>query len=175
MKKLEIVTYGVPELQKPSVEISSIDGEIRDMVEDMFHTMYKAPGVGLAAPQIGDNRRLFVLGFEEAGTNIELAVINPVISEYFGAETPFEEGCLSVPGVSATVMRPSGIQLDGLDLDGEPLSIRTGGFLARVIQHEFDHLQGTLFVDRLDSFEQDRVSKQLVRIRKKTHKKIGLR
>ena len=175
MKKLDIVTYGNPELTKPSAEIPNIDGEIRDLVEEMFYTMYKAPGVGLAAPQIGDNRRLFIIGFEEAGTNIELVVINPTIKESFGADTPFEEGCLSVPGISATVMRPSGVHLEGIDLNGEPLSIRTGGFLARVIQHEFDHLQGTLFVDRLDSFEQDRIERQLHKVEKKTRKKMGIR
>jgi len=175
MKKLELITYGNPELQKPSAEVTRIDGEIRDMVADMLHTMYKEPGVGLAAPQIGDNRRLFVIGFEEGSAKIEMAIINPVITEYFSPEAAFEEGCLSIPGIIATVVRPSGIQLEGLDLNGEPLSIRAGGFLGRVIQHEYDHLQGTLFIDRLDSFEQERVKKALAKLGKKNRKKLGMR
>ena len=173
MQLHEIVCYGNPRLQEPSAPVSTVDAAVRELVADMFRIMYDAPGVGLAAPQIGVNKRIFVVGFEEKRQKTELAVINPKITGFFGEEVPYEEGCLSVPGISALVMRPSGIMLEGLDLEGKPFTIRTDGFLARVIQHEYDHLEGKLFVDRLDAEEMERIAGALKRLGKRTKKKLA--
>lgn len=124
-----------------------IDGEIRRLVEDMFETMYAAEGIGLAAPQVGVSKRLFVMDIRDPEAEPR-AVINPVIVERSGSERS-DEGCLSVPGVYGVVERPTRIVMEGLDLDGKPIRIDASGLLARCIQHEMDHVDGTLYIDRL--------------------------
>lgn len=124
-----------------------IDGEIRRLVEDMFETMYAAEGIGLAAPQVGVSKRLFVMDIRDPEAEPQ-AVINPVIVECSGSERS-EEGCLSVPGVYGVVERPTRIVIEGLDLNGKPIRIDASGLLARCIRHEIDHVEGTLYTDRL--------------------------
>jgi peptide deformylase len=148
---LPIRVLGDPVLREPSRDIETFDELMRRLYEDMLETMYKAPGVGLAAPQIGLSLRFFVYDAEKGSDPGALA--NPVLSELEGTIVE-DEGCLSIPGLWYPTPRAERVRLDGLDLDGKPVAIRAEGFLARVFQHETDHLNGLLFLDRLS--EDDR-------------------
>ena len=146
-------------LKQATKDVEEIDGSVAKLVEDMLETMYAAPGVGLAANQVGVQRRLFVY---DIGNGPEV-VINPRITETSG-EWAFEEGCLSVPGLSWTIVRPNKVHLVGLDLDGNELSIDAEEYQGRVFQHEVDHLDGTLLIERLDE-DQRRQALQALRAR----------
>jgi peptide deformylase len=137
--------FGDPVLRQRAREIDNVDGSLLRLVEDMFETMYEAPGVGLAAPQVGVERRLFVYDIGD-GPN---AIINPVILET-GGEWSYDEGCLSIPDLSWTVVRPNEVHLRGISLDGEEVDIEADELLGRCFQHEMDHLDGILLVERLD-------------------------
>ena len=139
--------FGDPVLRQRAAEIENVDGRLAHLVQDMIETMYEAPGVGLAAPQIGVERRLFV--YDVGDDEGPKAIVNPVISESRG-EWEFEEGCLSVPGLHWTIVRPKEVHLTGFDIDGNEISIEADEYLARVFQHELDHLDGVLLLDRLD-------------------------
>ena len=141
----EIRVFGDPVLRRRADEITDVDDRLVRLVDDMIETMYEAPGVGLAAPQVGVEKRLFVY---DVGDGPE-AVINPVITDSDG-EWLFEEGCLSVPGLSWEIVRPKTVHLTGYDLDGNEVSFEADEYLARVFQHELDHLDGVLLVERLD-------------------------
>jgi peptide deformylase len=156
---LTIRQYGDPVLKQATKDVEEIDGSVAKLVEDMLETMYAAPGVGLAANQVGVQRRLFVY---DIGKGPEV-VINPRITETSG-EWAFEEGCLSVPGLSWTIVRPNKVHLVGLDLDGNELSIDAEEYEGRVFQHEVDHLDGTLLIERLDE-DQRRQALQVLRAR----------
>jgi peptide deformylase len=125
--------------------VTDIDDKLVRLVDEMFTTMYEAPGVGLAAPQIGVRRRLFVYDVGEG----RQVVINPTIDETDG-EWVYDEGCLSVPGLSWEIVRPKRVHLTGIDLDGNELSVEADDLLARCFQHELDHLDGVLLLERLD-------------------------
>jgi len=141
----EIRIIGDPVLRTPAVDVTDVDGALVRLCEDMFETMYEAPGIGLAAPQVGVQKRFFVYDHgEDAGV-----ILNPRIVESDG-EWAFEEGCLSVPGLSWEIIRPRTIHLVGVDLDGNELSIEADELEARLFQHELDHLDGVLLVDHLD-------------------------
>ena len=172
--KHEIITWGHPELVKPSLEVPRVDAEMRELVAEMFVTMYKARGSGLAAPQIGIHKRLCVVGFEERGKLTELAIFNPRITLSFGEECGYDEGCLSIPGLYSLVLRPAGITVEGIGLDEEPVSLNAEGFLARVLQHEIDHLDGTLFVDRLTPERRAAAEEALARLELRTRKRFHL-
>jgi peptide deformylase len=156
---LTIRQYGDPVLKQATKDVEEIDGSVAKLVEDMLETMYAAPGVGLAANQVGVQRRLFVY---DIGDGPEV-VVNPRITETSG-EWAFEEGCLSVPGLSWTIVRPNKVHLVGLDLDGNELSIDAEEYQGRVFQHEVDHLDGTLLIERLDE-DQRRQALQALRAR----------
>ncbi len=156
---LSIRTYGDPVLKQPTKDVEEIDGRLARLVGDMIETMREAPGVGLAANQVGVRRRLFVYDIGD-GPQV---VINPRITETSG-EWTFEEGCLSVPGLSWTIVRPNRVHLSGLDLDGKELSIEAEEYQARVFQHEVDHLDGTLLIERLDE-DQRREALKVLRAR----------
>jgi peptide deformylase len=143
-----IRTYGDPVLRQRAPEVTEIDGHLQSLVDDMVATMYEAPGVGLAAPQVGIQKRLFVYDLhDEKGPR---SVVNPKVSEARG-EWTYEEGCLSVPGLSWPIVRPKEVYLTGFDLDGNEVSIEADEFEARVYLHELDHLDGVLLIDRLDA------------------------
>ncbi len=150
-----ILIYGSPELRKESVAIEPNYPELGKLIEDMFQTMYQAEGVGLAAPQIGKNIRLFVVDAspwaddEPQLAGFRKAFINPEIYERFGEEEFFNEGCLSLPGLHEDVLRPSKIRIRYFDEQFNPHDETFEGHAARVIQHEYDHLEGTVFTDRL--------------------------
>ena len=145
MPTLPIRQYGDPVLKERTQEVAEIDGTIAALAESMIETMYEAPGSGLAANQVGVQRRIFVYDIGDG----PLAVINPRIVESDG-EWTYEEGCLSVPGLSWAIVRPNAVHLVGLDLDGNELSLEATELEGRVFQHELDHLDGILLVERLD-------------------------
>jgi peptide deformylase len=132
--------------------------EIRRIVTDMIDTMYDEIGIGLAAPQVGISLRLMVVG-EENGRGAR-ALVNPTIAEQ-GGQVTAEEGCLSVPGIFAPVTRSEWVRLEAQDLEGQAVSIRAKGLTARVFQHEMDHLDGVLFIDRLDPMTRDRIKRRI--------------
>ncbi len=140
-----IRTYGDPVLKVRCPEVTEIDAGLVALVRDMFDTMYDAPGVGLAANQVGVQKRLFVYDIGD-GPQV---VINPVLSGHQG-EWTYEEGCLSVPELYWPIARPKQVHLAGLDLNGGELSVDGDELLARVFLHEVDHLNGTVLVERLD-------------------------
>jgi peptide deformylase len=142
---LTIRQYGDPVLKERTREVEEIDGSVVALAESMIDTMYEAPGSGLAANQIGVMRRIFVYDIGEGART----VINPRIIESDG-EWTYDEGCLSIPGLSWDIVRPNAVHLVGLDLDGNELSIEATDLEGRVFQHELDHLDGILLVERLD-------------------------
>jgi peptide deformylase len=148
--------FGDPVLRQRAKEIQEVDGRLVQLSEDMIVTMYAAPGVGLAAPQVGIERRMFVYDAGDGPSTI----INPEIVESDG-EWAFREGCLSIPDLSWEVVRPRNVHLRGRDLDGNEVDIEATDFLARVFQHELDHLDGVLFVERLEGDQRKKVMKIL--------------
>jgi peptide deformylase len=141
----KVRVFGDPVLRKVADEVTDVDGKLVKLVDDMLQTMYDEPGLGLAAPQVGVSRRLFVYDIGEGPE----AIVNPVISESRG-EWVYEEGCLSVPGLYWEIVRPKEIHLTGHDLDGNEVSLEADELLARLFQHELDHLDGVMLVDHLD-------------------------
>ncbi len=156
---LSIRKYGDPVLKQRTREVEEIDGSVAKLVEEMFETMYDAPGAGLAANQVGVQRRIFVYDVGEGPRS----VINPRIVETSG-EWAYDEGCLSVPGLSWEIVRPDRVHLVGLDLDGNEISVEADQLEGRVFQHELDHLDGVLLLDRLDE-DQRRQARQVLRAR----------
>jgi len=145
MAPYSIRVVGDPVLRQRAAEVTDIDGRLVKLADDMIVTMYEAPGVGLAAPQVGVEKRLFVYDVGEGAKTL----VNPEIVESDG-EWAFEEGCLSVPGLSWEIVRPKQVHLRGVDLDGNEVSIEADELLARCFQHELDHLDGILVLERLD-------------------------
>jgi peptide deformylase len=145
MASLTIRQYGDPVLKERTREVEDIDGAVAALVDSMIETMYAAPGTGLAANQVGVQRRIFVYDIGEGARTI----INPRIIESDG-EWTYDEGCLSIPGLSWDVVRPNAVHLVGLDLDGNEVSMEATELEGRVFQHELDHLDGILLVERLN-------------------------
>jgi peptide deformylase len=147
--RLELVEYPHPALLRKAKPLARIDAAVHDAVEQMFDIMYESQGVGLAANQVALPYRLFIVNVTgQRGVGEELVFLNPVISRPRGTAI-HEEGCLSLPGLRMDVRRPERVVLDAWSLQGEPIHLDLDGFLARVVQHEFDHLEGRLFTDRL--------------------------
>jgi len=151
---LEIYKLGDGVLRQNAKRISKVDNSIRNLAKEMLQSMYAAKGIGLAAPQIGINKELLVIdvNFEDSAAE-PLILINPEITNYGTTINSYEEGCLSIPGVYLNVVRPSTIKLKFRDEMGRPRKMKADGLLARCIQHEMDHLNGVLFVDRVTSQE----------------------
>jgi peptide deformylase len=159
-----ILKFGDPVLHQPARTVEAVTPEIEQLVDDMIETMYAAPGVGLAAPQVGVPLRIFVVDISIGHDPLALAVfINPEFVERDGLQLE-EEGCLSVPGFNATVVRPSRAVVKGLDRDGNPQQQEGTGLLARAFQHEMDHLDGTLFVDRLRGIKRDLIVRRIKKL-----------
>ena len=156
MAPYDIRVFGDLVLVTPAREVTEIDGDLVRLANDMLETMYEAPGVGLAAPQIGVQKRLFVYDIG----NGPGAVVNPRIVERDGT-WEFEEGCLSVPGMSWPIVRSARVHLTGWDLDGNELSIEADELMARMLQHETDHLDGILLLERLDKGQRKQALKAL--------------
>ncbi|MDQ6838219.1 MAG: peptide deformylase [Actinomycetota bacterium] len=145
--------FGDPVLTTRAAEVTNIDGGVVSLVEEMIDVMYEAQGVGLAAPQVGVGKRLFVY---QIGDDDPITIVNPTITEGRG-EWEYDEGCLSIPGLFFPIVRPKEIYLTGFDLDGREISLEADELEARCLQHELDHLDGKLLVDMLDA-DQRRVA-----------------
>jgi peptide deformylase len=145
----EIRLIGDPVLRQRASEVTDVDGKLARLAEDMVTTMYEAPGLGLAAPQVGVQKRLFVYDVGDGPATI----VNPEIREARG-EWGYDEGCLSIPGLAFELVRPKEIHHVGYDLHGNEVSIEADELLARLFQHELDHLDGKLYIDYLDSMDE---------------------
>jgi len=141
----EIIRYPNPILRKKCRAIKKVDDNIRRLIDDLIETMHAAPGVGLAAPQVGENLRAIIVDIGEGA----FAVVNPKVKKKNRVLQTFEEGCLCLPGIVGPVERPSQVTIEGLDRQGQKLIIEAEGFLATVLQHEIDHLDGIVFLDRV--------------------------
>jgi peptide deformylase len=161
-----ILRYGEAPLHQPAVDVAAIDDELQRLVDDMIETMYAAPGVGLAATQIGVSRRIFVIDVSLGRSAQDLIVmINPVFVERDGMQLE-EEGCLSIPGFNATVVRPARAIVRGLDRTGTEHTVEGQDLLARAFQHEMDHLDGTVFVDRLRGIKKDLIVRKIHKLKR---------
>lgn len=152
----DVRVIGDPVLRQVATDVTDIDSKLVRLSEDMLATMYAEPGIGLAAPQIGVQKRFFVY---DVGAGPE-AIINPVVEESSG-EWYFEEGCLSVPGLSWEILRPKEIHVTGFDLQGNEVTLEADELLSRLIQHELDHLDGVLLIDHLDDDTRKQAMKTL--------------
>lgn len=155
--KLEfrLTLYPDPLLRKVAVPVQAFDDQLQRTVEGLFELMYQSKGVGLAAPQAGLDRRVLVL--DPTGERKEsLALVNPRILERSGPQTSYEEGCLSFPSIYAEVLRPERCKVSAFAADGRPIEREFDGFVSRIIQHEFDHLEGVLLVDRMSLADKQR-------------------
>ncbi len=159
MPKLEIKIYPDPALRKKAMHVEKVGNDERRLAYDMIETMRSANGVGLAAPQVGISKRIIVVEDIEEDNRIALTLINPKITQKKG-KTKFCEGCLSLPGVTSDIVRPELITVEALNLDGDMLKINADGLLARVIQHETDHLDGVLFIDKIGLLKRNKIIKQ---------------
>jgi peptide deformylase len=167
-----ITAYGDPVLKEEAQEIPQDYPNLKELIEDMFDTMYYAHGVGLAAPQISKSIRLFVIDSEpmmdegDEGKGVKKAFINPEIIEESGDEWGFEEGCLSIPGVREVVYRPERLVIRYFDEDWNEHEDTYDGLTARVIQHEYDHIEGILFTDHLNGLKKRLIKNKLTKISK---------
>ncbi len=161
MASREIRIYPDPILRRRCRPVEKVTPEIRELIGDMADTMWAAPGVGLSAPQIGIPQRVIVIDTSLGEDPSELvALINPVITLSEGEELG-EEGCLSIPEMTEQVLRHRLVEVRGLDPEGEPSKVRAEGFKARVLQHEIDHLDGILFIDRMGPVKRDLIDRRL--------------
>jgi peptide deformylase len=151
---LTIVRLGDPVLKKHCSVVPEVNEEVRSLVTGMIEAMDRERGVGLAAPQVGRLLRLFVARIPGDEARV---FINPDILETSIEQEPFEEGCLSIPGLYTDVIRPSSVRVQAWNLKGRPFTLNADGYLGRVIQHEFDHLNGILFIDRIDPRKRQRL------------------
>ncbi len=175
MSLLPIVTVPDPVLRAQSAPVERVDDDLQRLIADMFETMYEAPGIGLAAIQVARPVRVLVIDLQdpdpadEEGKRVikdPRIFVNPVFSDFSEEQTTYNEGCLSIPEQYAEVTRPSEVTVDWQDENGEKHNGRMTGFIATVIQHEMDHLEGILFIDHLSRLKRDMVLKKLEKYRK---------
>jgi peptide deformylase len=156
-----IVRYGAPGLQTPAAPVTAFDASLHSLIDDMIETMYAAPGIGLAAPQVGVPLRVCVIDLSAGQRGAEvIALVNPEFVSRDGMQLE-DEGCLSVPGFTATVARPAHAVVRGLDRDGRPKTLEGRDLLARALQHEIDHLDGRLFLDRLRGVKREMIVRKI--------------
>ncbi|MGD9152867.1 MAG: peptide deformylase [Gammaproteobacteria bacterium] len=160
----KILHYPNPKLRNIAKSVDKVDADIKRLIDDMFETMYEDNGIGLAATQLGIDLRIFVVDIQDKNQK-PLAFINPVIIEKTG-EKKYKEGCLSVPGIYAEVKRAEKIKIEALGRDGKKFTLNVDELLAVAIQHEFDHLDGKLFIDHLSSLKKQLIKKKLKKLQK---------
>ena len=160
MAILNILEFPDPRLRTIAKAVEQVDDDLRQLIDDMFETMYDAPGIGLAATQVNVHKRLVVMDLSE-DKNEPLVFINPEFESLTDEVDQYQEGCLSVPGFYENVDRPQKVKIKALDRDGQPFELIAEGLLAVCIQHECDHLNGKLFVDYLSTLKRDRIKKKL--------------
>ena len=158
--------YGEPVLHAPAAPIAEVTPDIERLIDDMIETMHAAPGIGLAAPQVGEPLRVCVvdLSVGRRATDVHV-LVNPELVSMHGLQL-HEEGCLSVPGIEASVVRPARVRVRALDRQGHAREIEGEGLLARALQHELDHLDGRLFIDRLRPMYRRSIVKRIERLRR---------
>jgi peptide deformylase len=162
-----ILTAPDPRLKKKSQPVDSVDAEIRQLMDDMLETMYDAPGIGLAAPQIGELRRVIVLDIDREDLKTgPILMANPEIIEASDEDATYEEGCLSVPEHYSDVVRPAKVTVRYLDRDGETREMTCEGLLSTCVQHEIDHLDGILFIDHISALKRNMILRKLLKARK---------
>jgi len=169
MAILEIMKYPAPVLKEVSEAVDGVDDETRQLMEDMLETMYDAPGVGLAAPQVGVNKRIIVIDIRSEENNEVIMLANPVILESDGKFT-YEEGCLSLPEFTVEVERKKEVTVKGLNVEGQEVVINAEDFLAVAFQHEIDHLNGILLVDKVSRLKRDIYRRKVKKGLKETRK-----
>ncbi len=173
MVKRKIIIEPDPILRIKSENLDKVDNTLRKLMDDMLQTMYAAPGIGLAAVQIGILKRLIVIDVSKKEEKKDpLFLVNPKIKYKSEKTSIYEEGCLSLPGHFAEIERPAECHVDYLDYNGKEKSIKADGLLATCIQHEIDHLDGVLFIDYLSKLKKDMIIKKLIKHKKKTNKII---
>lgn len=160
MALLPILEFPDPRLRTIAKPVAMVDDTVKQLIDDMFETMYDAPGIGLAATQVNIHRQIVVMDISEEG-NEPLVLINPQVTVLAEETLPYDEGCLSVPGFYETVDRPANIRVEALDRNGEAFILEPDGLLATCIQHELDHLKGKLFVDYVSPMKRSRIRKKL--------------
>lgn len=164
MARLEVRLLGDPVLRSEAEPVETIDADLRRLAADMFETMYAEEGVGLAAPQIGILKRLIVID-PQADDVRPFALVNPAVIEMSEDTERSEEGCLSVPGLKELVERPVRVIVEGTDLDGQSVRIEAEGLLGRILQHEVDHLNGVLFLDRVSPLKRRMLLRKWEKVR----------
>ena len=171
MTQRKIITEPNNILRKKSVTLEKVDDDLRDLMDDMLETMYAAPGIGLAGVQIGILKRLIVIDVskDEEKKN-PIFLINPEIIFKSSSTSVYEEGCLSLPGYFAEIERPAECQIEYIDYHGKKKKMKASGLLATCIQHEFDHINGILFIDYLSKLKRDMVIKKLIKNKKELNK-----
>lgn len=160
MTILTILEFPDPRLRTIAQPVDQVDDELRTLIDDMFETMYEAPGIGLAATQVNVHKRVVVMDLSEDKSE-PLVFINPELEVLCDETDKYQEGCLSVPGFYEDVDRPLKVKVNALDREGKPFELIAEGLLAVCIQHECDHLNGKLFVDYLSNLKRDRIKKKL--------------
>ncbi|WP_415897227.1 peptide deformylase [Neptuniibacter sp. QD57_21] len=165
MAKLTILEYPDPRLRTIAEPVETVDDEVRAQIDDMFETMYAAPGIGLAATQVNIHKRIVTMDISE-DQNEPLVMINPEFEILDEELHKYQEGCLSVPGFYENVKRPQKVKLKALDYNGEPYEMEAEGLLAVCIQHELDHLNGKLFVDYISMLKRNRIKSKLEKLHK---------
>ncbi len=158
---------GDPVLRQKAEPLQAVDEDIRRLIKDMFDTMYQADGVGLAAPQVGVSQRIIVVDPHEQDVK-PFGLVNPVIVQSADDVERGEEGCLSIPGLKDIVERPAAVVVEALDAEGKPVRIEAEGLLARVLQHEVDHLDGILFIDRVSPLKRKMLLKRWQKVKPET-------
>ncbi|GMN42528.1 hypothetical protein TIFTF001_011729 [Ficus carica] len=171
---LKVVKYPDPLLRAKNKRIDSFDDNLKKLVHEMFDVMYKTDGIGLSAPQVGINVQLMVFNpVGERGEGEEIILVNPRVSRYSKKLVLYNEGCLSFPGIHADVQRPESVKIDARDINGARFTVNLSGLPARVFQHEFDHLQGVLFFDRMTEGVLEGIHAQLQALEKKYEEETG--
>lgn len=167
MAVLPIITAPDPRLKVVSTKVEKVDDAVRKLMDDMLETMYAAPGIGLAAIQVGVAKRVIVIDLAPEGEpHKPLHLVDPEIVAASDDDAGYEEGCLSLPGQFAEVVRPSWVEVAHLDYHGKPARLRAEGLLATCIQHEMDHLEGILFVDHLSALKRNMILRKLLKQRR---------
>jgi peptide deformylase len=173
--KRPILIHPDPRLKKAAAAVPDISDDIRALAEDMLETMYAAPGIGLAAPQVGVGDRVIVLDCvkEEGAAPRPLAMVNPEVIAASDERSVYEEGCLSIPEIYADVERPAEVTVRWMDLDGRERSETFDGLWATCVQHEIDHLDGVLFIDYLKPLKRQLITRKMVKLKKERAREAG--
>ena len=165
MNKLKVLHFPDSRLRKVAKKVENVDQNIKNIIDQMFFTMYEEKGIGLAATQVNIHKRIIVIDVSEKKDE-RICLINPAILSLSNDVDIYEEGCLSVPGFYENVSRPKDIKVSTLNYNGELIEIEASGLLSTCIQHEIDHLNGKLFVDHISSLKRNRIEKKIVKLKK---------